>query len=349
MNLVVRADASSSIGVGHVMRCLALAQACQDEGGRVTFVMADGAGQLGDRLRRDDVSVIEIDAELGGYDDAEQTLELCRRADAEWIVLDGYHFDAEMQKCLKDGGARVLAIDDFGQATHYSADLVLNQNAHASADFYESREPACRLLLGLQYALLRREFRTMATRRNRASKREKRVLLTFGGADPDNVTGAVLRALERVRDVDIEAVLVVGASNPHRAELVKLCDRTSRRVTLLTNVVNMTELYASVDVAITGGGTTLWELAFMGVPAITMILADNQEPSSRKLDQLGVVRCLGLSSEVSQKKIAEAIIELCENHEARASMTTLGRRLVDGRGALRVLQEMSTTTAERGE
>jgi spore coat polysaccharide biosynthesis predicted glycosyltransferase SpsG len=128
--LVIRVDASTQMGTGHLMRCLALGQAWRDSGGHAIFAMAMEAPKLEMRLQAEGMEVIHLSARPGSDDDAIQTAHLARRRDASWIVADGYHFGANYQRTIKEAGLRLLFIDDDGQAEH-SADIVLNQNLHA--------------------------------------------------------------------------------------------------------------------------------------------------------------------------------------------------------------------------
>ena len=154
--LLVRADGSAAIGAGHVMRCLALAPAWQDAGGDVTFA----ASSLGDTLRRrlidEGVRVVDLDAPPGSRLDTEATVHHARQAGADWVVADGYDFDAAYQRCVHESGLKLLVLDDYGHAEHYHADLVLNLNLDAEESLYAHRDPATQLLLGTRYALLRR-------------------------------------------------------------------------------------------------------------------------------------------------------------------------------------------------
>jgi len=123
-SLVIRADASPSIGSGHIMRCLALAQAWQDQVGGVRFIMAQAALPLETRLRSEGMEVSRLAAVSGSLEDARQTVQLAQQCRASWIVVDGYQFGAEYQRLIKDAGQRLLAIDDHGHADHYYADII---------------------------------------------------------------------------------------------------------------------------------------------------------------------------------------------------------------------------------
>src|SRR5208337_4043288 len=216
-NLVVRADATVRSGTGHVMRCLALAQAWHDAGGQVSFAMAEATPPIEERLRNESFEVTRLAVQVGSAVDAERTSQLAFQHGATWVVVDGYEFSAEYQANLKRRGLKVLFIDDNGHARHYSADLVLNQNAHAAEGFYPSRDSSTRLLLGPRFVMLRREFTSWRGWNREIPPVARRVLVTMGGSDPDNVTQKVVEAILSQGDfeVDFEVTVVAGGSNPH--------------------------------------------------------------------------------------------------------------------------------------
>ena len=347
MKLVFRVDASTQIGTGHVMRCLALAQAWQDAGGQPIFVMTTEAQALKSRLRSEGMEVINLSVQMGSAEDAKETATLAQHLGATWVVVDGYHFGAEYQQIIKNFGLNLLFFDDYGHAAHYYADIVLNQNISASESLYANREPYTQLLLGTRYALLRREFWQWREWRREMPTQARKILVTLGGSDPDNVTLKVIQALRLVEVHGIEAVVVVGGSNPHYEQLQLATEVSHVPIRLERNAANMPELIAWADVAITGGGSTTWELAFMGLPSLIIVLADNQQAIAEKLGEMGVMVNLGWHEAVSAAKIKEAITSLSLSHTelpitpaTRAEMCKRGQELVDGEGTGRVLMHL---------
>jgi len=338
--LLIRADASAQIGTGHVMRCLALAQAWQDAGGRAVFLMATEAPALESRLQSEGIEVVHLPVQPGSVDDAVQTADVAHQVGADWVVVDGYHFDADYQQTLKGSGLRLLFIDDNGHAEYYFADLVLNQNIHAHEGLYPNREPYTRLLLGTGYVLLRREFLKWRGWKREIPEVARKVLVTMGGSDPNNVTLKVIQALQQV-DVDgLEAIIVVGSSNPHYEELQSAVQSSRLPIRPERNVTDMPALMAWADVAISGGGSTSWELAFMGVPALIVILASNQRPIAERLDVMGVAVNLGWYEDVSPTEMAQVMTQLLKSPGTRAEMSRHVRQLVDGMGSDRVIRAL---------
>lgn len=337
MNLLIRADASAVIGSGHVMRCLALAQAWQGQGGHTIFAIAMEAPALEARLKSEGVELLNLSTRIGSLEDARQTIDLAKKVQAIWIVVDGYHFGAEYQRCIKESGLKLLVIDDFGHVKSYNADLVLNQDLCAEEILYRNRAPFTRLLLGPRYALIRHEFSKWREWNREIPDVGRKILVTMGGGDLDNVTVKVIQSLQNV-DVDgLEAVVVVGGTNPHNEELRVAVQSSCVHIRLEQNVTNMPELMNWADVVVSAGGSTCWELSLMGLPALILILADNQRENTRLLHLAGAVISLGWHREVACERIASALEGLCKEKDQRAKLSCVGRGLVDGNGAARVV------------
>jgi UDP-2,4-diacetamido-2,4,6-trideoxy-beta-L-altropyranose hydrolase len=337
--LLLRADAGGRLGTGHVMRCLALAQAWQAAGGRVAFASASLPEALEVRILAEGVGVHRLPVEPGGEADTRESLALAGRLGARWAVVDGYQFGAYVQQRLVERGVRVLAVDDYGHAGSYVADLVLNQNLQADAALYCRVQPSTRLLLGLNYLLLRREFWGWRGWARQTPERARKILVTMGGTDPDNVTLQIVRALGRLASEDLEVRVVVGGGNPHRA-ILEDAVRQTPCVVLCVDVHDIPAQMAWADVAVSAAGSTSWELAFMGVPMLSVVLADNQAPVAAALERGRLAWSLGEGMALNPARLASALRELLADQTCRALMSRRGQALVDGRGAQRAVGEM---------
>ncbi len=337
--LLLRADASITTGTGHVMRCLALAQAWQDAGGRAVFAMAEATAALQARLSVASFDIGAVRAGAGTPEDARETIALGRELQCEWIVVDGYHFTADYQRALKSAGFRLLLLDDYGHASHYSADLVLNQNICAREPLYARRDPPTRLLLGPRYCLLRREFSAWRDWRREVSSEGRRVLVTMGGSDPENVTERVLQALDLLEIKDLEAIVVVGGSNPHFQSQERL-PWASKQISLRRDVNNIAELMAWADVAVSSAGTTCWELCLLGLPSLLVDVAENQTALAVELARRHCAIHLGGAGDFTVEQLAGRLEELLRSAEIRQEISHRCRELVDGRGAQRVASAM---------
>jgi len=338
--LLARADASVTIGTGHVMRCLALAQAWQDAGGRAVFALAQTTPSVEERLQRESMDVVRLKADPGSAEDAQETVLLAREKQAAWVVVDGYCFGADYQAALKRAGLKVLFIDDNGHAEHYSADIVLDQNAHASESSYSSRESCTRLLLGLRYALLRREFGRWREWKREIPALGRKILITMGGSDPDDLTSRAIGVLTEAGIEGLEAIVVVGGSNTHEDSLQRLAMRSGRSIRLITEPSNMPDLIAWADMALIAAGGTLWELLSMGCPVLSYARNPVQAKIISQLSDAGIIRGLGYPQDHSQPLTAAAVVELANSQECRARFCRLARERIDGQGARRVLETL---------
>jgi len=338
--LIIRADASIQIGAGHVLRSLALAQAWKDGGGHAIFVMAMESSMIEERLQSEGMEVAHLSTQGGSAEDAIQTRSLARKRGATWVVLDGYQFGADYQRIIKDAGLRLLVIDDNGHSEAYYADLVLNQNLHAHQGLYVNIEPYALTLLGNRYVLLRREFLKWRGWGRQIPGVAHKVLVTLGGGDLDNMTSKVINGLKKVDISNLDVRIVVGPSNPHIETLQKALLFAPCSMRILHNVTNMPELMAWADVALSAGGSTCWELAFMGLPALIITVADNQHAAAERLDAIGVAANLGRQENLSSDEIAHALSRLLLETRGRAQMSQRAQNLVDGEGASRVLMHL---------
>ena len=339
--LLIRADASTQMGTGHVMRCLALAQAWQDKGGQVTLAATTFPPALGERLASEGLTLVTLTAEPGSPDDAQQTAEHARALGATWVIVDGYQFGAAYQRALKDAGLRVLFMDDYGHAGTYCADIVLNQNSYAHEGLYVQRASHTRLLLGPQYVLLRREFWPWRGWRRETSEVARKVLITMGGSDPDNVTLKVIRALDQIEAPGLEVTVIVGGGNPHFTEIEAAAQISRHQIKVERNVSDMPTLMAWADVAVTAGGSTCYELAFMGVPALIIVLAENQQPGAAALAEAGIAWNFGWHSHVEALVLAVSLNQIFGDAATRTMMAQCGQALIDGHGSVRIVAELA--------
>jgi UDP-2,4-diacetamido-2,4,6-trideoxy-beta-L-altropyranose hydrolase len=268
-------------------------------------------------------------------DDIGETIQKAEEISAAWVVLDGYAFDETYQQSLKSAGLSVLFIDDYGQCDSYASDLILNQNIYASEELYPNVETHSKLLLGTTYTLLRQEFASAGPVRE-IPDTAKKILVTLGGADPDNATQTVLDALSSIKDIEVH--VVIGGANPNKDTLETYCN--SHGMKMVVNTSDMRSLMEWADVAIAGGGSTGYEFCYMGLPALTIVLAENQKPVAQGLEDTGATMNLGWHAELSRKTIAESIANILQDKAKRSSMSTAGKALVDGQGAQRVCSAM---------
>jgi spore coat polysaccharide biosynthesis predicted glycosyltransferase SpsG len=269
-------------------------------------------------------------------------LALAEVTQCGWLVLDGYHFDEDFQRGIKDGGFKLLSLDDYGHCKHWPADIVLNQNLHAPRRraVYERNSPNCVFLLGPDYALLRREFRLRGLPPNRSVAAGERVqlLVTMGGVDHDNWTGRILGQLA-ASEIEAEVTAVVGGGNPNIEQLRGMASPDSG-IRIVQDAQDMASLYLGCDAVISGAGSTCYEWLRYRRPALAFVVADNQAPLGPYLAEIPGVEVFGLGHGfVADEDIRRGIEQLL----ARAHGETPVPLVVDAHGADRIVDRILTS------
>ena len=359
-HLFIRADAGAAIGLGHLMRCLALAHAWRDAGGRATWLIAQPGDPIRRRIEAAGATCVPL---LAAHPDAGDGAAVLRAVEESqrdapagepqpWLLIDGHAFDAEYLAAAR-GASRTLVIDDNGFLPRYDCDLLLNPNVGQSADKSVAgaiayRTPAETVrLLGPDYVLLRPEFSRWRGWRRETPSVARRLLVTLGGSDPANVTPLVVRALSRLDLPEMEARVVAGPAHPRPAEVRAAVDEAARRlndcgsIELLSDPADMPALMAWADVCVTAAGSACWELAFMGLPSLAIVVAENQILSVQAAERAGLLVNLGPHRLLDEERLAATLGDLCRDPSARGSLSMRGRALVDGRGVERVLALLS--------
>ncbi len=343
LRLLIRADVGPRIGTGHLMRCLALGQAWKSIGGQVAFACGALPGVLKNRLINEGFALFSIANAACDGTDARETCDIATAFAPDWVVLDGYRFNDAYQSRLRSVEGSLLVVDDYGHGRHEAADAVLNQNAYATYHSYPHVKQD-RLLLGSKYLLLRNEFSENhpdSDDKHIVSK-VKRILVTFGGADPENVTLRTLKALDSLDKSNVVVDVVIGASYQHTEELRVFKKSTTLNLRLHRNVDRMSSLMSKVDLAISAGGSTCYELARCGIPTAIISIADNQKPIAKSLHEKGVAICCGHYEDFDGSRFAKTLREVFRDAEKRRSMSQCAKRLVDGNGSIRIAQHLSS-------
>lgn len=319
----LRADASTAIGVGHVMRSLTLGAELVRRGALVSLASDAAPDELRGRALDHGIAVVAAD---GG-------------PPADLTVVDGYHLGAELERLVRLPGL-VAVIDDNAELSTSGVDVVLNQNAHAHDVTYPSADPS-RYLLGLEYALVRADVRAAARGRGKADTAT--VLIVLGGSDPTQLTRRLATAV--VQHTDLGVVVGIGPANPDRPALEELAGAEPR---VEIDPGDLTAAYRDADIAIIGAGSTMWEVAHVGIPAIALVVADNQAAASGVAATHGVVDVLDARQGIDPRGVAAAAGALHRDADRREAMAAAGRSLVDGLGAARVASALEEVLAARG-
>lgn len=329
--LVIRADATPQMGAGHIMRCLALAQAWREKGGDASFVVANIAPFVTKRLSREGFETRTLKTSPGSEDDASKTRTITAEIGAKWLALDGYHFNSRYLRIARHPGPNLLLIDDLGRedCDGEYAHLVLNQNLHAKASMYPGLRHR-KLLLGPRFALLRNEFARPAHSLRRFPDVALNVLVSIGGGTQDRTLETMLAAIAMLPHKVNVKVVGGGKAMPHPASA------TTGNIEFGHEVQDMSVLMDWADAAVSAAGSTCWELCRSGVPSVVVDVAPNQVPVAEELDARGVSIYVP-GAQLSPDRMARALSRLLADRERRREMAERGMELVDGKGSARVV------------
>lgn len=344
MRVLIRADASPTIGSGHIARCLTLARVLRKQGSHVAFACRRLPGHRLDVLQEEGFETFAL-PERYAEEDPQQAIEsmLPWQADIDaldvlldghegfdWIIADHYGLDHHWQTAARRWASRIAAVDDLA-TRRYSVDLLLNQNLSGLSEHYAPLLPdGCRTLLGPRFAMLREEFMCPAIE---IKPKARRVLVNFGGFDAAMQTHHAMLALADFPELEVD--FVAGADNPAWAQMQALAE-TRPNWRLHSFVSDFHQRMTEADLFVGAGGGTSWERAALGLPTICIAVSNNQYANGEVMAAAGAHVFLGAREQVSVEQLRQAIGLVVDNVYLRQSLAERSRQLVDGRGALRV-------------
>lgn len=350
------------------MRCLTIANLLRDRGALCRFICREHEGNLLNLIRTqgfeaiglplqelETCSVPEINTQpiahaawLGTdwITDAEQTKIAAGGATIDWLIVDHYALDARWEQALRSQCRKIMVIDDIADRSH-DCDLLLDQNLFGDmSERYIGMVPEdCIQLLGPRYAVLQPQYADLHTRTPPRNGPVGSILVYFGGADTNNLTGLAVRAYLALGQNDVTLDVVINPSNPHRKSILRLIEGHTK-ISLHEGLASLAPLMAKADVAIGAGGTTSWERCCLGLPALVITLAANQVPIASELSRLGLIQWLGNSSEVSELTLVNELRNLCNTGLTR-EWSNRCRQTVDGFGAERVVSIMTLSSTTK--
>lgn len=331
----IRADANCEIGIGHIMRCISIAEEIQRIGKEVCFVLADAsASELLDEKK---LQYFVLNTK---YDCMEEELEILEKLVYEHkpdlLLIDSYSVTRQYLEQVRML-VKTAYMDDLGESI-YPVDLLINYNIYATKEMYEQNADCVeRFLLGAQYAPLRSEFQV----KNVVVGREvKNVFISTGGSDKYNLTGIMLDYM--LRDEKLKWLnyhVICGRFNVHEKELEQKAENYAN-IHVYKNVKDMADIMKKCDLAVSAAGSTLYELAALSIPSIIFSFANNQKKAVLAFAEKGAMVSLGHYDYTYEKEFMNEITivlkELCEDYNKRFDLAYNARRLIDGRGAKRI-------------
>lgn len=366
MQIAIRVDASIQIGIGHVMRCLTLANVLRENGAQVSFICREFPGHLQDYINKQDFIVKllpipeteyitqENDPDHASWlgvsweKDTEQTKEVLGDEIFDWLIVDHYGIDYRWHETLYSSTKNIMVIDDLADRK-YSCDVFLDQTFMREKKAYRSVLPThSQLMVGTDYALLRPEFigsRLKAIGKRKRSDGLARIIVSMGNMDPNNFTSLVLAALEKVKWKEKPIIdVVLGSRAPKLKLVIDQAKKHVLKVNVLQDVENMAELMVKADLAIGAGGTTSWERCCLGLPSLLIKVAENQRQVIHQLVEAAAARKI-CNPEID---IINECNDLNKNNFVMSKMSKNAFKVVNGQGAQLVAIRIQPDLARDG-
>lgn len=357
--VAIRVDASMTMGTGHVMRCLTLADALLTRGVHCHFICRGHPGHMIDAIRQRGFEVTALPAGASGFQlapagevplpahadwlacdwqaDAELTLHAAETIKPDLLVVDHYAIDFRWENVLRAVVPSLMVVDDLADRRH-ACDFLLDQNWFGGdmQSRYQGLVPEhCLLMLGPGLALLKPEYATLRSLMPPRDGEIRRVLVFMGGSDPADTTSKVMEALDQPGLEHLVVDLVLGLNHPDPEGLArKMAERHATHVH--RGLSSLAGWMARADLMISAGGSTSWERMCLGLPAIVISIADNQTVTSAAMAEAGYIDFLGGCADVSIDAIAGAVRRCMGNPSRLTKMSRVSQDLVPGNGTQRV-------------
>jgi len=312
-SFLIRVDASEEIGSGHLMRMVALAELLSDSGNKVHFLTIEYSKKILEVIRKEAYQINLIDGPFSEDRDSVAIVDLAKKINANWIVLDGYHFSSKYEKIIKEkvSEVKLMRFEDT-PIRHHFADVLVSQN-FSSNNMKFSTEPYTKLLLGLEFLILRREFRKGNIRpKIKSNKYPKKILITLGGGTPeaDEAGLKILEALSNVESRDLEISFVAGKFSKG-TNIFKHTLKPGH--TFLEHCDDMAYQMTNTDIALVSGGSSMWELMSIGVPFLAIALNSIQESYLKMMCEKGLCSYLGHYLHLDPLILKKSILQFRDN------------------------------------
>ncbi len=317
---IFRVDASPEMGFGHFMRMLALAQMLEKKRHNIYFVTLSSSTTLIEILVAQRFNFNLIKSSFHENTDLINLVSFAKKVNANWIVIDGYHFSSNYEKYIKQNlpNIKLMRIEDL-PVRHHFADVLLSPNFD-SENMKFSTESNTIQLLGLRYLILRKEFYENKINTSRElNLSQNNILITLGGgtAQSDIANLILARTLSEVSNNDYSFTLVAGKMSENFDEIrgILKCKQA-----LLLHTNNMLQLIMQTDIAIVSGGSTMWEMMYSGIPILTIALTEEQNNYLKKIEAKNLCIHLGYYLDLDPVMVRYSIFQLLDNDHKKSEL-----------------------------
>lgn len=333
MRIAIRADSSSTIGTGHVMRCLTLSEELLANGHTVAFYTSEIEVPWLRQL------ISELEIEMHYVEESSLSIEQFSSFNPDWIVVDSYVIPSSEISNLCSS-VRTLAIVDL-DSRGISADLFLDQNFNSENAVWPENVTN-KLLAGVKYSLIRNKI--LSSRRPRPWKFKQHtpnILCVMGGSDP---SGTIIPIAEALSKVTMEFTATIVCTPQWQTEVEKRLSHDSR-VTIVEPTNEIGHLYSQADLVVSAAGSSAWEICTLGIPSLLIAVADNQQlPLTQTREAKLALTLDRLSTEKDKfvQEIKESLELLIQDEILREELSSNSLKHFDGEGKKRVVQALES-------
>lgn len=347
MKFLIRADASTQIGFGHVMRCCTLAVSLAERNHTIKFLCENLPGNLIDYIENLGFPVerLMVHNSNNKIFDEQQLLSVIQSERPDWMIIDHYKVDAKMESEYRDAGAsKIMVIDDLANRIH-NADLLLDQNLIENyTSRYQSLVPSdCVTLLGPDFTLIRSDFlkyRQVSLER-RAKSEMSNVLIFMGGGDVYSETRIAIEAVFSCNIPWNRLDVVLSESCPNQDGISRLIQQ-KEYASLYIQTDRMAQLMSEADIAITGGGSVSWEKCLLGLPSLVYEMSADQAPLAKALQKANAQINLDQTDKLSKNNCIKYLENM--NRGQLLSLSGSAAKICDGLGTKRVINKLECLT-----
>lgn len=338
--ILIRVDASAEMGAGHLMRMLALGQFLSDAGYEIHFATVPHHPQFSERLKSEGFQVHGLTqaSAWNAQEDLRQFLKVASGIQPSWVVLDGHHFDANYELGIKRSSCNLLRIVDV-PSRHYYADAILNQNYGAENMTY-SVEKDGRVFAGLKYVMLRREFRQAVLSKKQENDKSFHILVTLGNISDktDKLNLKIIQGFSELEHKNVTVTFIARRMDADAADIKKAAKDVFWPIEIKSRVMNMAEEMTRADLAITSGGSTMWELMYMRVPFLAASLTQAQKDYLPLLAENDLCVNLGWHEDVTPASVAQEVGRLLQDTARRTKIRNRMEHVLSRDGSPDLLQ-----------
>ncbi len=323
MNILIYTCANHEIGMGHLYRMLSLSNLLKEKGNNISFLFPEWKQSI-DKIKK---KIIRIP--VSSFEQKSVYSQLLNNHTFDCLIVDALKVPKEIMELFREKAKVLISLDNIGQGRFFS-DILINTLYRSEPKL---KKPKIEIN-DFSYLILNKNFQKINLKEKVINKKVKKILITQGGSDTYGVVPKVIDKLSKLLK-DLECYILIGSFFQHDQELKSCIKKNNLKVKILKDVENPWELFYQMDIAITGGGITLFELMCSGVPCLALTQEYKEMETINHLKDLGLIEKIGLYEEIKQDDISNKTLNLINDYEKRIRLSRNGKKIIDGNGCQR--------------